>query len=73
MPPKQVPEKWREYFKDAWWDGSRVVMTSAGPRRDLTRVWECRMCGQGLTPNTAGANAHLVKHCRAIERARAVR
>jgi hypothetical protein len=71
MKPKRIPAEWQEYFKDVWSDGSRVVMTSVGPRRDLVRVWQCRMCGLALTPNTAGANSHLVKHCRAIERARA--
>jgi len=68
--PKRVPSLWLEYFKDTWWDGSRVVMTSVGPRRDLVRVWQCRMCGQALTPNTAGANSHLAKHCRTIEMVR---
>jgi hypothetical protein len=27
-------------------------------------LWECRLCGQRLKPNTAGAQSHIAKHLR---------
>jgi hypothetical protein len=27
-------------------------------------LWECRLCGKRIKPNTAGAQSHVAKHLR---------
>lgn len=50
-----VPFRYRNYF--------RYLRVNYD---DLTyeMKWECRMCGQILKRNTAGAQSHLAKHVR---------
>lgn len=55
-----IPLIWRSYFE------YQRQRTYREPER-----WRCKRCGQLIYPNTAGANSHLAKHCREVERARA--
>lgn len=50
-----IPGRYRNYFRD-------LRVTRADGTWSL--MWECRMCGQIIQRNTAGAQSHLAKHVR---------
>jgi hypothetical protein len=50
-----VPRRYRDYFRDL-----RITYQNG----TWEMHWECRMCGQVIKRNTAGAQSHLSKHVR---------
>ncbi len=47
-----------------YWRTFREVRTRTKDGSQGFYLWECRMCGQRLKPNTAGAQSHVAKHLR---------
>jgi hypothetical protein len=57
--PKAVhvlPRRYRDWFRE--------VRTNTEDGLRWFFWWECRVCGQRIKPNTAGAQSHVAKHVR---------
>jgi len=69
----RAPDRYVEYLKAVQVELPELgtIATAVGPRAILGWRWQCRRCLAYLKPNTAGAQAHLMKHARTLERARA--
>lgn len=55
------PYRYRPHFRDI--KVGREGSSYRGGGRSIIH-WQCRLCGQIIKPNTAGAQSHIAKHVR---------
>jgi len=64
-----VPLRYSDFLQEVAVDMPPIVQTPHGLRSAVGYRWKCLRCGQLLRRNTAGAQSHLQKHIRQVERA----